>query len=178
MIDGRIPCYADRVTVDAATLADIPRLIRYAWDHALLFPEFGDEIMEDLQADVERIAARDGEARVADRARRLAIRALQSAEEIAEDALTGLNADSFEGGIDPHGFFVYLLWGDDDHLPLYVGRSQSLFVRLGSHMGDAEKRSRVRKVTLIRCRTYSQMCKTELRLIRRYRPELNTAGLR
>ena len=44
-------------------------------------------------------------------------------------------------------------------------------------MRDRTRMHRVRWVTLIRCKDGRQMDKTETRLIGRYRPELNIAGI-
>lgn len=43
--------------------------------------------------------------------------------------------DSF----DPHGYYVYLLWGADPDKPLYVGQSSNILSRLGSHMSKRGK---------------------------------------
>jgi hypothetical protein len=53
----------------------------------------------------------------------------------------------------------------------------NVLARLGSHLGDAAKRDRIRYVTLIRCRDRQQMDDTERRLIQLHRPEWNTAGI-
>jgi hypothetical protein len=77
-------------------------------------------------------------------------------------------------GIDPCGYYVYLLWEvRDADKPLYVGSSGSILARLGSHLGDGGKRSRVGWVTLIRCTSERAMQRREGELIRRYRPEWN-----
>lgn len=87
----------------------------------------------------------------------------------------GVTADGF----DPHGFFVYVLWGDQqDSRPLYVGQSTNLLARLGTHLGEAAKKDAVRKVTLIRCDTKAQMDDTETQLIIHYGPYWNIQGNR
>jgi len=77
-------------------------------------------------------------------------------------------------GIDPSGWYVYLLWevaGDDT--PVYVGCSGNILARLGAHLGNSAKRPRVGWVTLIRCTSEKAMLAREAQLIRRYRPEWN-----
>jgi predicted GIY-YIG superfamily endonuclease len=106
-----------------------------------------------------------------------ALHRAERAEERAGTALDGLVMQNLDGRIDPGGFYVYLLWGDDETRPLYVGQSTNIFSRLGSHMSDPKKRYRIQTVSVIRCETERQMGTTELRLIRKYRPELNTAGV-
>jgi GIY-YIG catalytic domain len=99
------------------------------------------------------------------------------AEDSAEQALAGLVTETLSSRITPHGCYVYLLWGDDETKPIYVGKSTNFLARLGAHMSDPARKHRIRSITLIRCKDGRQMDKTELRLIRRYRPELNTAGI-
>lgn len=77
-------------------------------------------------------------------------------------------------GIDPGGYYVYLLWEvRDDEIPVYVGSSGNILARLGDHLGDSAKRSRVGWVTLVRCTSERAMLRREAELIRRYRPEWN-----
>jgi GIY-YIG catalytic domain len=77
-------------------------------------------------------------------------------------------------GIDPAGYYVYLLWAvPEDAKPLYVGSSGNILSRLGSHLGSTAKRSRVGWVTLIRCTSEKAMLRREGELIRKYRPEWN-----
>lgn len=82
---------------------------------------------------------------------------------------------SLQDAIDPSGYVVYLLWGDDLEQPLYIGRSTNVLTRLGTHLGDGSKRGAVRKVSMIRCDSERTMCKMEERMIRLYRPEWNIA---
>jgi hypothetical protein len=104
-------------------------------------------------------------------------RHIRRAEALAEHALAGLVIEGAGERFRPHGFFVYLLWGHDDGTPIYVGKSANILNRLGTHMVDPSRRHRIRAVTLIRCKDELTMDRTEDRLIRRYRPELNTAGV-
>lgn len=76
--------------------------------------------------------------------------------------------ESFE----PNGFFVYYLWGDDPHQPLYIGKSANVLARLGKHM-NAPYARQVRRVTVLRCNSAEQMDETEARLIAERRPLLN-----
>lgn len=74
---------------------------------------------------------------------------------------------------DPKGWYVYILWGDDDEVPLYIGQSRNVLSRLGSHMSDAEKRASVSRIQLIKCAGERTMMRTEAALIREFRPYLN-----
>ena len=77
---------------------------------------------------------------------------------------------------DPHGFFVYFLWGDDPDDPIYIGKSSNVFGRIGDHvysMGHL-----IERVTLVRCPGEREMGDTETRLIALYKPRLNCAGVR
>lgn len=80
-----------------------------------------------------------------------------------------------KGHFDPHGWFVYLLWGADTESPIYVGQSRNILSRLGSHLQDSAKRKMVKRVQLIRCKSAGDMDRLELQLIREYRPRLNVA---
>ena len=78
------------------------------------------------------------------------------------------------GGIDPVGYYVYLLWESrGDGKPIYVGSSSSILVRLGRHLGDGPKRRRVGWITFIRCASKQAMTRRENALIRKYLPEWN-----
>jgi hypothetical protein len=79
--------------------------------------------------------------------------------------------DSFE--LNPHGFFVYLLWGDSPTKPLYVGKTTNIFQRLGTHMSDPEKWRLTKRVEVKRCESAIAMNAKEASLIRRYRPPMN-----
>jgi hypothetical protein len=125
------------------------------------------------EARLQATEARDAAAKAADRY----VRHARQAEERAEAALDGLVMQHLDLQMDPNGYYVYLLWGIEEDRPLYVGQSTNIFSRLGSHMNDPVKRARVRRVMVIGCKTERQMDSTELRLIRKYRPELNTAGV-
>lgn len=92
---------------------------------------------------------------------------------LATRASVNLN-DSF----NPNGFYVYALWGKDDACPLYVGQSTNVLARLGSHLGDRNKRGHVERVTLIRCRGPREMDLTERELIKHHRPPWNTVHAR
>jgi hypothetical protein len=80
-------------------------------------------------------------------------------------------------GFDPHGYFVYNLWGEDETTPLYVGRSSNVLARLGSHLGEQAKWIAVWHVSVQRCPTVREMEALEKRLIRQLRPPWNKAGV-
>lgn len=77
---------------------------------------------------------------------------------------------------DPEGYFVYILWGDDEQHPVYVGKSTNILSRLGAHLGNRSKRRATRRIQLIRCTSQHAMDKTEALLIVHYRPQLNIVG--
>jgi hypothetical protein len=134
---------------------------------------------------VREVVAREGErlakvyaAAARERAEWIAVKALRKAEDISAEAIADLIAGKPDDGFDPLGCFVYLLWQDkDDRVPIYVRKSTNILSRLGTHLSDPTRRRRVAWVTLIRCRDGRQMDRTEERLIRKYRPELNIAGI-
>jgi hypothetical protein len=74
--------------------------------------------------------------------------------------------------IDPHGFFVYLLWdGKED--PFYVGASANIHRRIGmwvNHWGTTG----LEKVQIVRCRDRNHMLAVEASLIKHYQPIMNT----
>jgi hypothetical protein len=77
-------------------------------------------------------------------------------------------------GIDPAGYYVYLLWAiEGDAKPVYIGQSGNILARLGSHLGDPSKRAGVGWITLIRCTSQQAMMRREAELIRKYRPAWN-----
>ena len=76
---------------------------------------------------------------------------------------------------DPHGFCVYLLWGDDEDRPIYVGQSVNVMGRVGSHM-TSDKGPLTRKVQIVRCSSREQMCELESSLIELYQPPMNIVG--
>lgn len=86
-----------------------------------------------------------------------------------------LNID--EHAFDPRGFFVYLLWGSDSDVPLYVGQSRNLLSRLGQHMSNPDRKHLVQRVQVMRCKNERDMCRTENRLITLYQPPLNVVGI-
>ncbi|HET6915952.1 MAG TPA: GIY-YIG nuclease family protein [Acidimicrobiales bacterium] len=93
------------------------------------------------------------------------------AEERAERAR--LAVETIGESFDPRGYFVYLLFGEDDARPIYVGQSSNVLSRLGNHMSANDRRGRVTRVGLIRCADDRQMFALERELIEHYRPELN-----
>jgi GIY-YIG catalytic domain len=96
-------------------------------------------------------------------------RALKERARVKADILA---ADS--DGIDPAGYYVYLLWAvRDDDAPVYVGSTGNILQRLGAHLGDYAKRAGIGWITLIRCTSERAMEDREAALIRRYRPRWN-----
>jgi hypothetical protein len=82
--------------------------------------------------------------------------------------------DDVSGGLDPVGFYVYLLWArKDDKVPLYVGCSANILGRLGQHLGDGTKKAQVGWVSIIRCNSRETMLAREAALIRKYMPAWN-----
>lgn len=178
--------YADPGMITKTRLDGLPGLVKLAWNIALLFPEFGDEIIADLCADVTAIVEREGvrmsgeaDAAAAAKAeefwRSRVSRAYARGTELTAALSSGIKKD----GINPRGWYVYILWpGKDAEKPLYVGRSSNIFARLGSHMNDPQKRYDTWWVSIIECNGETDMCETEGRLIGHYRPRLNVVGNR
>jgi hypothetical protein len=107
-------------------------------------------------------------------------RSYDRVEARARKGIAGIRAASIaEDGFNPHGFFVYFLWGSDTDRPLYIGKSENVLARLGHHMSDRMKRYRVMNVTLLRCETEREMEmeETETRMIVHHQPPLNTIGI-
>jgi hypothetical protein len=77
----------------------------------------------------------------------------------------------------PVGYFVYLLWGDDEVRPVYIGKSTNVLARVGNHMSSPRMRGLVKRIQFVRCRDQSVMDATEGWLIDRYRPQLNIGGI-
>ena len=88
---------------------------------------------------------------------------------------SALEAVAQTGDLEVIGFFVYLLY--ERGTVIYVGRSENILARLGTHMSSPDRRHRVDRVRLVRCASYSAMCVTEDRLIASLSPELNTIGI-
>lgn len=88
-----------------------------------------------------------------------------------------ITAEQVESLPDDHGFCVYLLWGQDQKTPLYVGQSISLRRRLRWHMSDPEKRRLVQTITIIECPSLQEMRATESALIRDHQPVFNRKGV-
>lgn len=98
----------------------------------------------------------------------------EAAQDATRSALNGLSRVQIDDCLDPHGYYVYILWGETE--PIYVGQSSNVLNRLGSHMGDPEKRAATKRIQLIRCDDREKMLETELHLIGEYRPILNVNG--
>jgi hypothetical protein len=96
-----------------------------------------------------------------------------------EKAVKGMDGplQAFSAQFDPHGLYVYLLWGNDPDRPVYVGQSSNILARLGDHMRDATKRSIVKRVQVVNCEDKAKMDELEASLILAYQPVLNIRGL-
>jgi hypothetical protein len=129
-----------------------------------------------LNAQTRVAAAEVAAARKIEQLRLEAAEATAAARAEAQRSIEGV-AEVDLGDFDPHGWFVYQLWGDDPMTPLYVGQSQNILSRLGSHMGVSSKRAKVKRVRLTRCATKQEMAALEKRLIRKYNPPGNSAGV-
>lgn len=140
-----------------------------------------DQVAEGVEIDPEdlRLQLRVAAAHAVGAASQLEIKesAQQKADARATRSVHRLMSVDLDAGFNPHGFFVYVLWGADDVTPLYVGQSKNVLGRLGSHLESASKREKIERVTLVRCPTAAAMAKTELRMIRHYRPPWNRYGL-
>lgn len=98
---------------------------------------------------------------------------LESVRAEGLNGLEGVASLTVDDHLDPHGYFVYVLWGEDDR-PLYVGQSSNVVARIGHHMADQGKREATKVIQLIRCPDREKMTELERRLIGEYRPPHNT----
>lgn len=162
-------------------LADLPHLMKIAWLEALADPDRADQIIADAVAAAKRVTQvasmhLKGSVERASRRESAATKATERAARTIAVALEGLviQGDDY---LNPHGFYVYLLWEAEGEVPIYVGKSTNILSRLGQHMTTHDRRHRTKRITVIRCKTDRQMDQTERRLIRHYRPELNIAGI-
>jgi uncharacterized protein (DUF2267 family) len=168
----------------ANVLRDLPTLIREWWHNSQAHP--GDDqwrfdllhrvchrLADRVDNDTARLEARIAELDAArqhmrdDRARRVMER------------LDALLIERYqEDGIDLRGWFVYCLFADDPTRPAYVGMSGNVAARLGQHYLNPNRGARITRVSLIRCRDAQHSRETEVRLIDRYQPPWNVAGIR
>lgn len=171
------------MTAEAAAkerLGGIAALVKLAWDIALIFPEFGDEIIADLTADIQGIIDREAPILAADAREESRgywegklLDSLCKRNEMAAGIASVAVADGFE----PIGWYVYLLWPSRDaEVPVYVGQSGNVCRRLGEHMELSGKRWVANWVTLLRCESEAAMKRTEAQLIAHYQPRLNLQG--
>lgn len=77
-----------------------------------------------------------------------------------------------QDGLDPHGFFVYSIWAQDD-VPLYVGQSRNVLSRVGSHMGGRFKKVGVKRVRFNKFAHQYEMAEAERMLIKELQPKFN-----
>lgn len=164
------------------SFADVPSAVRIAWLEAQAFPDRAEEILQHLMLDIYRLstalAQRVTEAKAdAARYREQAESEVRRARLHIEQALEGVVRVPLTDELDPHGFYVYLLWGTDRERPLYVGETTNLFARLGTHMSDRTKRRQVERITVLKCRSHTVMNSTEWSLIRLYQPPMNSIGI-
>ena len=83
-----------------------------------------------------------------------------------EDAHRGQRHEDAKvvAAINPHGYHVYILWGDYPARPLYIGRSKQVLARIAWHLSRPEKRALIRQVTVLRCETAREMRSEERRV--------------
>lgn len=74
---------------------------------------------------------------------------------------------------DPRGQYVYMLWDEEGGAPFYIGRSGNILGRLGQHAVNREKRARLARVTLIRCKSHAEAVEVEQHMIALHRPDMN-----
>lgn len=169
-------------TDEFRSLAELPYAVKIAWLNAQAFPDRADEILAELVAEVRRLAtdttdriveASAAAARFQDHAETEARRARRHIEQALEGVIRAPLTDE----LDPHGFYVYLLWGSDRERPLYVGETTNLFARLGTHMSGRAKRRQVERITVLRCASQAVMDSTEWSLIRLHQPPMNSMGI-
>lgn len=97
-------------------------------------------------------------------------------ENAKKEAVAGIANVEIGDCIDPHGHFVYILWGEDE--PIYIGMSSNILSRIGRHMDSSDKRAATKRIQLIRCIDRAKAADTEWSLIGKYCPRLNIAGTR
>ncbi len=173
------------MSCDLSDLADLPLALRAAWHEAQAHPDRSGEILARLSDEVRRLsaltdlrlrAAKEQVAAAEAAADRATARAERRSRKDRKD-LSEIVLDAIGDGFDPHGYFVYCLWGFGRDHPLYVGLSRNVLSRLGTHLGGLRRRNSIERVTLIRCETESAMVATEARLIREHQPPWNTVGI-
>jgi len=117
--------------------------------------------------------------RIADERERLGIEAVPCAvrdeRNKAERKLAGwLRSDTRHGGpSDPKGCFVYMLLGDDEDVPIYVGQSENIYGRLGDHLRNRDRKHLIKGIRTYRCKSKEHMDELEVALIRKFLPVLN-----
>jgi excinuclease UvrABC nuclease subunit len=67
---------------------------------------------------------------------------------------------------------VYVLWGEDEERPNYVGCSENVFGRIGHHVAMYPARA-IQRVEIITCVDKEHMCECEADIIKWYRPRWN-----
>lgn len=170
------------MTEQGDTMAELPYAVDIAWLNAQAFPDRAEEILGDLRVRIRRLIS--DSARQVTEAKAAAARFQEQAEREAfsarryiEKALEGVVRVPLADELDPHGYYVYLLWGSDRERPLYVGQTTNLFARLGAHMNDRTKRYQTERITVLRCSSQEVMESTEWSLIRLHQPPMNSMGI-
>lgn len=108
---------------------------------------------------------------------RIAERHEYELDDAKREGAQGFVSEAVGDSFDPHGNFVYLLWGTNPSTPLYVGQSTNLFSRIGNHFSNPQKRQCIKSVQFIRCRSVAIMNGLEARLIYQYSPPWNVRGI-
>lgn len=77
----------------------------------------------------------------------------------------------------PKGHYVYCLWGVDEEIPIYVGRSSSVLQRLVVHEKDPLIGPHIKEITLTKCNSFQHSKMIESDLIKKYQPRFNDQGI-
>lgn len=165
-----------------ADLHNLPLTVRVAWHEAQAHPEQAEAIFTRMTAELRRLSfaasmhLQNAEAQMAARTNAME-RASEAAERKIRVALSNIAGAGIDDGFNPRGYYVYCLWGTGTDCPMYVGLSRNILARLGSHLGNPQRRHSIERVTLIRCATERIMVATEARLIREHQPPWNILGI-
>lgn len=111
-----------------------------------------------------------------DRKATAARNAIDRADHAVRTHTDTVEAVALTNGFDPKGYFVYLLVAANGDI-LYVGQSENVLGRIGSHLSDRKKYRQIHTIHLIRCRLHRQMMRLEAGLIAKHCPPWNTVGV-
>lgn len=174
----RAPDHIQELANDIPKIVQIAMLTALAHDSAdVKVPEVDDLVNRIFRAcfgmrcGIEAAIARLEQAELASTNREKRI------QQVRQRAVDEVIESGLEANFDPHGFFVYLLWGDATDAPIYVGQSTNVLSRLGTHLGNRDKRRLTRRVQLLRCTNKNVMDRTEGFLIRKFQPIFNIQGV-